>query len=507
MHSLPYQLIHAVLESAPDAMLMVDADGAIRFANGQVTALFGYSREELIGRSVEMLLPERMRATHSAHRIDFARVDRRRAMGSGLDLRGRRADGSEMPLEISLNPVHCEPEPFVIAALRDITGHLTIQQELKDARTQAEHANLAKGRFLATASHDLRQPLQTIGLLAGALRQLPSTDSEALGLIDSIDASVRTMSRLLNALLDVSKLESGRIRPNIDDFAVQPLLKALQAEFSRAAQQKGLELIVEGSDECARSDALQVGQIVRNLVANAIKYTRAGRVTMRCSAQADGVRIEVSDTGIGMPEEQLAYIFDEFYQIGVEPQASREGYGLGLAIVERLVKLLGLRIEVQSKVGAGSTFAVFVPRGIAAASAEPDRRRASAPVPRGAKQQILLIEDDAAVRHATLTLLQSAGYQVNAVASADEALQQAEGNPRVDVIVSDFHLGGGATGADAINGVRARLGQPTKAILITGDTSFSSSGSRLAVPDPVRFARKPLSAEELFGLLDELASS
>ena len=503
MQPLPYPLVHAVLESAPDAMLMVDAGGFIRFANQQVSSLFGHPHEELLGMPVEQLMPKRFRSAHVVHRDEFARSNRRRAIDSGLGLRGLRADGTEFPVEISLNPVRCEPEPFFIAAIRDITSHLKLERELREARAEAERANLAKSRFLATASHDLRQPLHSIALLVGALHRLPSSGPEALGLIHSLNASVETVRQLLNALLDISKLESGRFQPETRNFRVGPLLQELQAEFSAAAHEKGLEIVIASTDDTARSDPILVGQILRNLIANAIKYTTKGRVTLRSRRETDGVRIDVSDSGIGMAPDHLAYIFDEFYQIGIDPNSSREGYGLGLAIVQRLVKLLGLRIEVASQVGVGSTFTLSVPCGVSAAISEPVEPRGFR-APEGRQRHVLLIEDDAGVRQATEMLLKTEGYRVTPAASLDEALKRAEESRDIEVIVSDFHLCDGANGADAISAVRATLGNGTKAILVTGDTTLAAHDQRLKVDGPLRFAQKPLNAERLLEMLDEL---
>jgi len=220
------------------------------------------------------------------------------------------------------------------------------------------------------------------------------------------------------------------------------------------------------------------------------------------------VRIEVRDTGIGIPKDQLAYIYDEFYQVGSDSSVSREGYGLGLSIVQRLVRLLQVRLDVMSEVGVGSTFALTLPRAeaMATASALPGRSGAgSQPRVAAPSHHLLLIEDDPAVLNATRLLLGTEGYRVTATASAAEALQRAAELRDIDIIVSDFHLGNGGNGADAIASIRATLGSATKAILITGDTSAAmGDAEQSAACTSLRLVRKPVTADELLGTLREL---
>jgi len=503
---LSSELIGAVLEAAPDAMLIVDRAGTVRYANRHVTELFGHEHDRIVGHSVEALMPERFRAVHARHRDNYRSNPWPRPMDAGLELFGLRADGSEFPVEISLSPVECKPESFVVAAIRDMTNHFRVERQLQEAREHAERANHAKSRFLAAASHDLRQPLQSLSLLAGTLRRL-AAGPEALEAVGSLELALGSMSRLLNALLDVSKLEFGNVKPDIRDFPIAALFRELHTEFLAAAHSKGLDLIVDCADESARSDPLLIGQILRNLVANAIRYTQKGVVTLRSRLEDGGVRIEVRDTGIGIPQDQLPYIYDEFYQVGVDTHASRQGYGLGLSIVQRLIRLLQLRLEVTSTIGAGSAFAFVLPQGRPAAEAA----ASCAPIklsPCGAatpRHHLLLIEDDAAVLNATRLLLRTEGYRVTAALSAEEAVQRAAEFRDVDVIVSDFHLGNGKNGADAIVSLRSILGHPAKAILITGDTT-SAIGDHL-LDASMRLVQKPVTADELLATLRELLNS
>ena len=373
------------------------------------------------------------------------------------------------------------------------------------ARQAAEAANRQKSAFLSTASHDLRQPVQTLSLLNGSLRRL-IRDGDAADALRAQEKAIGAMSRLLNALLDIGKLESGAVKPDPSDFVVSALFEELRREFASVADDKGLSLRVSPCQDSVYSDPSLVGQVLRNLMSNAIKYTRAGWVALRCLHEAPRfVRIEVLDTGIGMPEEKLRYIYDEFYQIGVPPNATRDGYGLGLSIVQRIVRLLDAKLDVHSEPGKGSVFALTLPAGRAAvrpaARPAPDAR----PQMRQTQARILLVEDDPAVLNATRMLLRSEGYQVTAALSMAEALAQVASEPRIDLLVTDYHLQAGETGTQVIASLRAALDRPLKAVLMTGDTS-AEMGKLLSDP-LMRIASKPVNAEELLSLLQTFLAS
>lgn len=361
------ELLAKLLESAPDAIIVVDESGRIDFASREVTPLLGYSPDELLGRSIECLVPERFRDLHLAQRHHYSQNAQARPMGVDLDLCARRKDGAELPVEIALSPIRDGEKLLVAAAIRDMTEQKHIQAEFVRARQAAERANLAKSRFITTASHDLRQPLQTLSLLNGLLRRLVK-DPEATEAVAQSDQAIETMSHLLNALLDINKLESGAIQPEPTDFTVGTLFEELHAEFASLAASKGLELRIASAVHCVHSDPSLVGQILRNLVSNAIKYTHTGWVELRAAPRSAAVCIDVADTGIGIPAGELAYIYDEFYQVGVAGSTRREGYGLGLSIVRRLVTLLNLKLEVRSEVGHGSVFALELPAGAQSAA-------------------------------------------------------------------------------------------------------------------------------------------
>ena len=398
-------------------------------------------------------------------------------------------------------------------ALRDVTACKHVEAELivareyaERARDEANRANLAKSRFLATASHDLRQPLQSLSLLNGTLRRMV-TEPDAADALWQQEQGIGAMSRLLSALLDISKLESGAIKPELTDFAIAALFAELRSDFASLAANKGLQLQVpDECMDCVHSDPSLVRQILSNLVSNAIKYTREGWVRVRCLHEQGLVRIDVLDTGIGIPADQVRYIYDEFYQIGVPTKASRDGYGLGLSIVQRLVKLLDLKLDVRSEYGKGSAFSLLLP-----ASRNPveaphvGSERTPLCQPQVGEPHILLVDDDQAVRDATRMLLRVEGYRVTAVSSLTEALQKARDDARLDLLITDYHLSEGETGLQIITALRELLGLPLKAVLITGDTS--SAIKDLPLDPCLRITSKPVRADELLTLLRELLAN
>jgi PAS domain S-box-containing protein len=369
MMALPPALARCVLDDAPDAIIVVDAFGTIWFANRQVSSLFGYAHHGLIGASIEKLVPDRFRDQHAGYRGQLVSEVRVRPVGFRLELFGRRSDGVEFPIEVSLSPIEDVGRTLIAAAIRDVTERKRIEAELlvaRDAieamRDLADRANQSRRRFLRAASHELRQPLQTLTLLNDNLHRL-STDPGVIEVLSQQERAIGSMSRLLNDLFDIGKLESGAINPEPIDFEVVNLFDRLRSEFKGAAADKNLHLEVEPCDGFVHGDPALVEKILRNLLANALQYTREGRVHLRCRHEQTGIRVEVLDTGAGIAADQLPYIFDEFHQIKVPEDGSLDGYGLGLSIVQRLANLLRLELHVRSEIGKGSEFSIVLPAG------------------------------------------------------------------------------------------------------------------------------------------------
>jgi PAS domain S-box-containing protein len=470
MEELSASLIRDLLDSAPDATVIANQHGNIVLANSQIENVFGYTPGELVGMPIEVLLPKRFRNNHISHRDAYFRTAKPRPMGAGLELYGLRKNGEEFPVEISLGPVQTEDGVFVSSAIRDITERKQVEQALIDARNEANKANRAKSAFLATASHDLRQPMQTLKILNHALGKM-TTDANMLQAIHTQADALHGMTELLNALLDMSKLESGAVKPDIHDCSVKAIFKHLRAQFEQQAQAKGLKLLVDECDDVGRTDPGLLEQLIQNLVANAIRYTKQGLVQLRCLHNGGLIRIEVLDTGIGIPVTQLESIWDEFYQVGKNPHEPKEGWGLGLSIVKRLADLLNHPLEIDSRPGEGSCFAVTIPAG----NKETTRSAETTMIPQTTSPEdatVIVIDDNQDVLKANRLLFEVEGYSVLAAASGADALGLLENCERPpNVIVSDFHLANNEKGTDVIRSIRTKLQSEIPAILMTGDTT------------------------------------
>ena len=459
-----------LLETAPDAMIIVNEAGEITVVNEQAEEMFGYDREEMIGKTIEFLLPAGMRGKHVDHRNSYTKKPSLRPMGVGLELQGCRSDGTEFPVEISLSPVKTGTGSFVSSVIRDVTKRKELEQEIIAARQAAERANKANSAFLAAASHDLRQPVQALSLLNGALRRTVK-DPLAQEMVESQEHSLDAMTNLLNSLLDISRLDAGAVNPEIEDFSVQRLIDRLSAEFSRQAHHKGLQFAADDCDAVVRSDPHLLGEIIQNFVSNAIRYTDKGDVKLTCDQLDDKLKVKVTDTGIGIEQYQFEEIFKEFHQCKT-PGSNSEGFGLGLAIVRRLADLLGHEVAVESTPGKGSCFCISMPV-VSEASEDDSKLTANAALPdAGGSGLVVLIEDDVTVANAWGLLLEAEGYRVAMAASASEALavvRHLDVDP--DLIISDFHLLDGSTGVEAVASIRKNVGKNLPAFIVSGDTS------------------------------------
>jgi PAS domain S-box-containing protein len=495
-----------VLENLPDAVFMIAGTGStgrILYLNCQAASMFGYERGEIIDQPMQILVPTQARERHIALRRAYAGDPRLQHMGAGRELLGRRRDGTDFPIDVLLTANDRSTAPVTIAVVRDITAHRELEDALTRARDAAVRANEVKSRFLAAASHDLRQPLQTIWTMQAVLARA-FENSDYAPHIALLEEAVRTMDQMLAALIDINRLEVGAIQPVIRDFPLQEILPRLRSEFGYAAASKSLTLDIEDSAEFARSDVMLLPVILRNLVGNAIKYTQHGMVRLHVRAQGSQLSIDITDTGPGIAPENLGRLFEAFYQVDNPNRDQSRGVGLGLSIVQTICRLLGHTVSIESGVGEGSTFTVQLHRGKASAvAAKPIEIPVLIKLPPAGAIKVLHIEDDPGVSRSMAMLLRLEGYEVTSVVTREEAMQQVDVHAlRPDLILSDFQLPMGFRGDEIVAEIAARLGFKPPTIMLTGDIANKHTDKAKSVAD--RILPKPVDVNALLREIKDL---
>ncbi|HEX8989802.1 MAG TPA: hybrid sensor histidine kinase/response regulator [Rhodocyclaceae bacterium] len=338
--------------------------------------------------------------------------------------------------------------------------------ELETARNAAVQADVAKSKFLAAASHDLRQPLHALTLFADALSQEANPD-EMAKLTRHIGTSVTALESLFSSLLDISKLDAGVVRRNEIDFRAQDLFDRIVNDFAPLAEMKRLRLRAGSTAAHFRSDPILLEQLLRNLVGNAVRYTARGTVLLACRRCGGKWRIEVRDSGIGIPADQHEKVFEEFYQLDNAERDRQKGLGLGLAIVARLSRLLGCPVTLRSAPGRGTVMSVTVPAGVPMAEAE----AAQAPAPDGfAGMRVVIVDDEAEVRAAMQTIMEKWGCETVAAESLREAVaKMTEAQWEPELAISDYRLKDGDDGIRVLDRLRERYGDALPCLLMTGD--------------------------------------
>lgn len=352
-----------IVEQAPDAIILLDPDGLVVYANPRVRELFGIESGALIGRPVETLIPARLRERHVMQRQRYTREPQVRSMGDARSaLAALRADGSEFPVDIHLSPIVSNGHRWILAVVRDATERHQLMDGLREARRAAERVARVKGEFLAMAAHDLSQPEQTLELVVGSIERSVAPGSEIAQLSDLAASALSRMRELLKLLGEISRLESESVQAVQAPIGVLEIYEYLERQFRPVAQAKALEFVSEPRRYIIETDPALLRGMLSNLVSNAIRYTPRGAVALRCLESPDGsLRLVVSDTGIGIPSHQVKTIFEDFHRLEEARRIHREGFGLGLGIVRRLSELLGFPVEVESRIGSGSTFQVSIP--------------------------------------------------------------------------------------------------------------------------------------------------
>lgn len=493
----------AIVSHAGIGIKICAADGRLLETNRALQELLGYSHDELVALGWDVVAVadsdsgdnDKLFAPLALWegRIDSYRVQRRY----------RRRNGSLIWADCVTSVVHDERHRplFSIEMITDISEQHRIEEQrsqheraLNEARQAAERASAAKTRFLAAASHDLRQPIQAIHLLVHVLAA-SNLEPASAEIVSRIRSAIAGLGGMLDTLLDISKLEAGLVVPEVTTFSLAPLMRQLADEFAPLAQEKGLEFKVVKSTATITSDRTLLARILRNLLTNAIRYTRHGRILFGCRRRNGALRIAVIDTGIGIAAEEQHKIFREFHQIGNQARDRREGLGLGLAIVDRLSRLLGHPVELSSRPGHGTQFTVTTPQAVISL---PTFELASQLLltmdhPRST---VVIIDDEVDIREGLGMVLAQWGYQVftgSCGADAIAALTNT-GGVAPHLIIADYRLDG-EIGTEVIERIRGHFGCNAPGILLTGDTD----PQRLVEADASGFVllNKPVRPEEL----------
>jgi PAS domain S-box-containing protein len=482
------------------------ATGRFLRVNDTFCRMTGYSRDELLGLAF----------TEITHPDDLeGDLDQYRRLLSGeissyrREKRHRRKDGSVawvLVVATMLRDPHGRALR-VLGDILDITGDKLAAERLREseaaqraAKEVAERATLAKSKFLAAASHDLRQPLQALILFAAMLNGHVQSPRGRQALVH-LERGLDTLKSLLDSLLDVSKLDAGMVKPEITAFPIAALLDEIAVSYAPRAAGQGLEWQVEPCATTVRSDRTLLGRLLRNLVENALRYTERGHIRITCHRVENRLRLAVEDTGIGIPPEHLERIFEEFHQVGNVARDRAQGLGLGLAIVRRLADLLGHHIEVRSHPGAGSTFSIELPLG----PAEPARLSVpeeAFPSQDGRGRLAVVVDDDALVLESLQALLTEWGYEVLTAADVEQAVAQIrERSRRPDIVIADYRLAEGHTGIEAVLAVRALFEHLIPGLILTGETDLEFQ--RAAAGQGLGIAHKPVTPRQLGRVLDQ----
>ena len=378
--------------------------------------------------------------------------------------------------------------------------NLELMERLAEEKRIAERAVIAKSRFLAAASHDLRQPLHAMGMFLSALRNREEKPDQ-LRIINDMSKSAEALNDLFNSLLDVSRLDAEIIEFNPVHTDARTVFDRIHVQFIQQAQKKNLNLSIRECQSVFYTDVILLERVLRNLFSNAVQYTVKGGVTMGCEPLGDGtIRITLSDTGVGIPLDAREDVFSEYYQLKNPERDRAKGLGLGLAIVKRLCELMGLPLGMHSEEGKGTTFTIDVPAGDPAQIVNP--KNYATPV-EAVGRRVLVIDDEHQVLQSMRHMLEGWGCQVMLAESARDALKIIALSDEIpDVIFSDYRLSDGFNGIDAVAAIRESLETNLPAVVITGDTSperlkeVSSTG--------LQVLHKPVSPDDLLRLLQEL---
>ncbi|MFK0089893.1 NahK/ErcS family hybrid sensor histidine kinase/response regulator [Pseudomonas sp. NPDC090755] len=506
-----------LFEHAVHGIFQASLEAGMRAANPALARMLGYpdapalllSRRDLAGLLFE---------GGEEELLSIAQVLQREQALLGYETRLRRRDGSH--IDVLMNLLLRPDEPGVVEGfVADITERKLAQQrlqqlndqleqrvaertnELSEARDAAQAANLSKDKYLAAASHDLLQPLNAARLLISTLRErsLPGSEQQ---LVERAHQALEGAEELLTDLLDISRLDQAAIKPDLDLYSLDEVLTPLASEFQPVAEAAGLHLRVRSGRLAVRTDLRLLNRILRNFLSNACRYTGHGRILLGARRRGEHLRLEVWDTGRGIAADRLESIFLEFNQLDVGRAADRKGVGLGLAIVERIARILDCQVRVRSWPGRGSVFSIDVPLSaqmpVAPAAVAYAQPVLGDPLP---GRRLLVLDNESSIQQSMAALLHQWGCEVVTAADLGEALEGLQGHAP-ELILADFHLDHGVTGCEVVRDLRAHFGQRIEAVMITADRSEQSRRAMQRLGAPL--LNKPVKPGKLRAVLSQL---
>lgn len=494
------RLLARLLDTTREGYWSIDSQGITLDLNPAMSKILGQPRDSIIGHSIFDFVDE---TNGQIFRHEIAR--RRRGESDAYEINLLKPDGTPISCINNATPAYNDRGEMVgsIGLWTDISVIKTAQEKAQIALKNAEEANESKSRFLASASHDLRQPLQALNLFVAILKSTKNPEKIA-ATVDKLEGSINVLGSLLNALLDISKLEAGLVPVEHTIFKVSELFDSID-EFSSIAASQSLGFKIVPSSLVIHSDRNLLESILRNLISNALKYTETGKILVGCRRRSDQVRIDVYDTGVGISPDHSDLIYEEFFQVDNDARNREEGLGLGLSIVRRTAELLGITIKHRSILGQGSMFSVTLPLAEQQLPQKIEQTRTD--MDAAANSLVMVIDDDVAVLEGMELLLESLGCEVissnyanDPISENEKLLTQCSRPP--DLIIADYRLPGEDTGVEVIGKLREGFHEQVPAILLTGEISkdFLAEGDQ----GKFQILNKPINAEKLIAVMNEI---
>jgi PAS domain S-box-containing protein len=504
------------LESAPDAIVIVDNDGKIQIINFQTEQLFGYTRDELLGKEVEVLMPPHFKNTHHKHRHNFAAQPQARAMGKGMELFGQHKDGSVFPVAISISKLETEEGSLMAATIRDVSYEKKIEKALIQAKESAEKAKQiadeameAKQTFLSNMSHEIRTPMTAIIGFSKMVLKTDLTDRQK-EYISAIKTSSDALLVLINDILDLAKVDAGKITFDLLPFNLKSSISIMLHLFDIKFQEKGLKLVKKFDKtipELLLGDSVRLNQIMLNLLSNAIKFTPEGEICVSIylkSEDDENVNIEfvVADTGIGIPQHMIPTIFENFEQATTSTARLFGGTGLGLAIVKKLVEKQGGIITVKSKIDQGSTFSFLLSFKKCVAETPIITGLTEIELDKDIKNLKVLVVEDVALNQLLMKIiLDDFGFERDIAENGKIAIEKLQ-TKSFDIILMDLQMPE-MNGFEATEIIRKKLNSNIPIIALTADVTETDLAQCKAIGMNDHIA-KPIDEKLLYNKIVEL---